>query len=419
MHTPPLPSPTKLVRRRKVFYFSGFDPKGPAHYHALYRYEATKQSQVSGVSLEIGERRKTSQGDAVWNITSQTSEGVVNTHYEILRWDDIVRKHWPTNHLTLLWAIVLTSVFNFRHGALWQMLQLSWPPVVALLSPFLLLCFLVIGMPLMVFMIFSEISRYWGGWPAAIAAGGFFITSIQVSRLIEKKYSMFWLMRSYAFTAQQAQGNTPDLDSRLNKHAKTLLNAVRNATEDEVLIVGHSSGATMAVSVLARAIREDCLLGKRGPAVSLLTLGQCIPLLGCLPQAQNFREDLAMLAKTASIDWVDFSAPSDGCCFALVNPVAACGINMIESHDNRPKLLSPKFAEIFHPTEYAAICRNKFRVHFQYLMAGSKIGIYDYFAITSGNETLSARFREYSTVEDYSVFKIFNVKPKTRKFNRS
>lgn len=414
MHSPPLISPTKLVRRRKVFYFSGFDPKGPAYYHALYRDEAIKQSRVSGASLEIGDRRKTSQGDAVWNVTRQTPEGVVNTHYEILRWDDIVRKHWLTNHLTLLWAIVLTSLFNFRHGALWQMLQLSWPPVVALLSPFLLLCFLAIGMPLMAFMIFSEISQYWVGWPAAIAAGGFVATSVQVSRLIEKKYSMFWLMRSYAFTAQQAQGKTPDFDSRLNKHAETLLNAIRNATEDEVLIVGHSSGATLAVSVLAKAIREDCLLGKRGPTVSLLTLGQCIPLLGCLPQAQNFRDDLAMLAVAASIDWVDFSAPSDGCCFALVNPVAACGVNITELHDNRPKLLSPKFSEIFHSTEYAAICSNRFRVHFQYLMAGSKIGIYDYFAITSGSETLSQRFQEYASVRDYSAFKLFNGSPRSR-----
>ena len=36
----------RVVRRRSVFYFSGFDPQGASHYHALYRDEALKHFET-------------------------------------------------------------------------------------------------------------------------------------------------------------------------------------------------------------------------------------------------------------------------------------------------------------------------------------------------------------------------------------
>ena len=55
---------------------------------------------------------------------------------------------------------------------------------------------------------------------------------------------------------------------------------------------GHSSGTIMAATVLAKALRLDPSLGNYGPALSLLTLGQCMPMLACLPEAQDFRDDI-------------------------------------------------------------------------------------------------------------------------------
>jgi hypothetical protein len=132
-----------------------------------------------------------------------------------------------------------------------------------------------------------------------------------------------------------------------------------------------------------------------------------MPLLGCLPQAQAFRDDLQLLAKARGIDWVDFTAPPDGCCFALVDPIAACGISDAARQEDRPKLLSPRFAEMFEPLDYAAIRSDKFLIHFQYLMASRKPVLYDYFAITAGKTTLAQRFCEQPSINNYKGLKLF------------
>jgi ABC-type transporter Mla maintaining outer membrane lipid asymmetry permease subunit MlaE len=53
---------------------------------------------------------------------------------------------------------------------------------------------------------------------------------------------------------------------------------------DEVLVVGHSSGAYLAVSVLADLVRRGAG-AEAGPVLSLLTLGQVVPMVSFLPRA--------------------------------------------------------------------------------------------------------------------------------------
>jgi pimeloyl-ACP methyl ester carboxylesterase len=420
--TPPSFESAPVVRKRCVFYFSGFDPRGASHYHALYRDEALKQSGIlglAGVSLAVGPRQKTPQGNDFWRVTAQTPDGEVHTHYEFLRWDDIVRQHWPRNQLRLLWDIAATTALNLRTGALWRMFKLAWPPVVALFSPFVVLCAVVVGVPLLAAGVFRAVAPAGGLWVATAAAGVGAALCVQMGWWLEKKYSMLWLMRSYAFTAQQAQGKIPQLDARLEQHAATVMSRIEAAQDDEVLLVGHSSGTMLAVSVLANVLRRDLRGGARvqsrvqssveggGPVVSLLTLGQCMPMLACLPQAHAFRDDLQMLARAPGIDWLDFSAPPDACCFPLVDPVAACGLREAAQSADRPKLLSPKFADMFDAPDYRALRQDRFRLHFQYLMAAGKPAPYDYFAITAAAMTLASRFSQFQGIKGYARFQIF------------
>ena len=57
-----------------------------------------------------------------------------------------------------------------------------------------------------------------------------------------------------------------------------------------------------------------------------------------------------------------------------------------------PKVLSAAFSQSLKPETYAARKRAFFKLHFQYLCAFDRPGIYDYFAITAGPQTLEARF---------------------------
>ena len=395
------------IRRRCVFYLSGFDPKGASHYHALYREASARQAAVSGLSVTVGSRRRTPEGNAAWSVRSEPDG--VDTHYEFLRWDDIVRQHWPKQMWKLWWDVVRTTAFNVWQGALWRMYLRSWPPALALFMPFVLVLAQTLGVPLL-----ALLAAWWlgqAGSPvglAGVCGVGVGLSGWALTRWLEARYAMYWMMRSYAFTRRQALGQVPSLEQRLDEHAAHLVERWREGGDDELLLVGHSTGAVMAVSVLARACALEPRLGRQvagqGPRVALLTLGQWIPALGLLPQARAFRAELAALAQW-SVDWLDFSAPPDGCCFALTDPYAACGL--VSPRVNFPRLLNPRFAQMFDAARYQVLKRDKFLMHFQYLMASECKTDYDYFAITAGAQSLNNRFADLPCVTDFADLRPF------------
>ncbi|MCC6303939.1 MAG: hypothetical protein IT545_01955, partial [Rhodobacteraceae bacterium] len=157
-------------------------------------------------------------------------------------------------------------------------------------------------------------------------------------------------------------------------------------------VVGHSIGTHLAVSLVAALLREG-RLRPGGPALGLLTLGQTIPMMSFLPGATRLRADLRLLATAAAITWVDVSAPADGACFALCDPVAVSGV--APPGQRWPLVLSCAFSQTLAPATWARLRRRFFRLHFQYLCAFDAIAgrpdAYDYFAITAGPLTLAAR----------------------------
>ncbi len=394
------------VQRRCVFYVSGFDPKGAAHYHAVYKQQAELAADVNGMATEVGPRRRVAGGNSYWEVRAQAPGGPVHTHYEFMQWDDVVRGHWPKTQLDLWWKIVTATLFFLRTGTQWKMFRLSWPFALAVSMPFLILCGLLAGLPLVGALVHSAVLAVSGSKPAAWSAAVLSaLPLLWLARRLEGRYNLYWMMRSYAFTARQARGQLPDLEARLDALAARLVQKVQGEPWDEVLVVGHSSGAIMASAILGRALRLMPQLGAApGPTLSLLTLGQCIPLLALMPPAEKFRSELALLGSTPHLDWIDFSAPPDGCCFALVDPLGTCGLPAVA---DRPKLLSPRFAAMFDAAGYQALRADKLQIHFQYLRASAKPVEYDYFLITAGEMTLADRFSGQPGVVDYDGLRPF------------
>ena len=248
---------------------------------------------------------------------------------------------------------------------------------------------------------------------AACAAGLFGLHWL--GKRAENEWQMGWVMRSYWFTTKQGRKQLPELDQRLDHHADYLLKVLEDPSFDEILVVGHSSGAMMAASIMGRA----CKLapGKlHDPRLNLLTLGQCFPILTFQPQAGHFRAELAAVAESLDGRWVDVTAPTDGCCAALVDPLeavralgtsVACEPSVPYLGKQRPKVLSPQFANLFTPEVYAEIRKNHSELHFQYLKASQLAGTYDFFAITAGPQRLAQRFAHQPTVRDYRAFQCF------------
>jgi pimeloyl-ACP methyl ester carboxylesterase len=154
-------------------------------------------------------------------------------------------------------------------------------------------------------------------------------------------------------------------------------------------VVGHSVGSMVAVGVAARIAER--LPAERRRDVTLVTLGQCIPLLSLLPGAFRFRADLKALADARELPWLDMNARADSLCFAQANPVEVSGVAAAGGGQGvRPLQQVVRPFRMFAPADYARLRRNKLRLHFQYLMASALLNEYDYFRMTAGPDRLHA-----------------------------
>lgn len=195
-------------------------------------------------------------------------------------------------------------------------------------------------------------------------------------------------MHDFAFSAHWGGAYPPALEERLAQF-RAQITAALSGDYDEVLVVGHSSGVHLGVSILADMLRED--VPKAGPRFGFLSLGHVVPMVSFLKDARRLRGDLADLSMADGITWVDVTAPGDGCSFALCDPVAVSG--MAQDGQKWPLVISAAFTQSLSPARWKALRWRFFRLHFQYLCAFDAPKDYDYFAITAGPDTLAARYQ--------------------------
>lgn len=387
------------VRKRRVFYVSGFDPRGVAAYHRIFCEEAGKHAARSGASLTVSPRRRVSPLSSIWHVERNTDGDVVETTFEFLHWDDIVRRHWRAGYAQL-YPIALRTYWYWivASDGLARVFRMSKLNFLAGIAPALLL---FASPPLALFAAWGghALSRFAlpeAGWLAWLAGVSGFAAVAVLAWWLERFFTLGWLLRTYGFVLDCSLGCVPELDTRMERFAERIAEYITRSDDDEVLIVGHSVGANVAVSVLARALAGNPDLFLRHRAVCLLTLGGSIPMQGLLPWSQGFREALAQLATNHELAWVDVSAPQDVASFALLNPVKASGIALDGPAAQRPLVVSGAFKEMIHPEAYETVSWNMFRMHFQYLMAGDVEHANDYVALTTGSVAFRERFSDAS-----------------------
>lgn len=196
-------------------------------------------------------------------------------------------------------------------------------------------------------------------------------------------------MQDYAHSAQAYGAYPRSLRERLSQFSDRVEQAINDENWDEILVVGHSSGAHLGTTVLSDVIAR-AQLEQKTVSLSFLTLGQVFPMVSFLPNADELRRDMVRVGNCASITWVDVSAPGDGCSFALCDPLAVTGLATPEQKG--PLILSAAFSQTLKPQTWAQLRWRFFRLHFQYLCAFDNARDYDYFQITAGPLTLAQRY---------------------------
>ncbi len=381
------------VKRRRVFYIPGYDPIHPRRYRELYRKESAAQAAISG--FEIGLKPKTTKGAYGWHVDATIDGADVSADVEVLVWSDIVRDSMSQTIPATYSQLARTAWEYIATGALFRLMRLRKGPVIAALYPVgMLLLQLVVALGFGAF--FGRVAGFgagimglpaWIGLILGLGVGA--VTALQVLEWFkgkDGKLFAYYLMHDYAYGALWKGANPPELEQRMAEFGDTIAEALTQDW-DEVLVVGHSSGAHLGISILSDLIRDGRVpQGK----LAFLSLGQVVPMVSFLRDAVRLRTDLAFLSARDELTWVDVTAPGDGCAFALCDPVAVTGV----APDNQkwPLILSAAFTQSLSPERWKELRWRFFRLHFQYLCAFDRPKDYDYFQITAGPLTLADRY---------------------------
>lgn len=374
------------VRNRRVFYIPGYDPIHPRRYRELYRKEGAAQAAISGYEVTLS--AKQGEGPYGWHVAGAMENGTTQADFEVLVWSDIVRDSMEQGILATYVQLVRTAWVYIGTGALWRLMQLRKGPVIAALYPVL---FLLVQLALSLVAAWGLGALIATVLPKWMAWAGLLIVPPLLNwfRKKDNKFFAYYLMHDYAYSAQ-SRGAEPDaLRARMAEFGDQIAAAFQQDV-DEVLVVGHSSGAHLAVSILADLIREG-RLPEQGPVLGFLSLGQVVPMVSFLPDAHQLRGDLQFLCQREDLTWVDVTAPGDGCAFALCDPVLVSGVAP-DTGKRWPLVVSAAFTHTLSPERWKELRWRFFRLHFQYLCAFDVPGDYDYFRITAGPKTLAARY---------------------------
>jgi len=361
----------------------------PRRYRELYRSEAAAQAEISNYSISL---KGLSGGETYsWSVSSEIGQLKTEATVEFLLWSDIVqssmKRSIPGTFLLLaqvVWIYVST-------GALFRLMRLRKGPIIAALYPVFMLCFQLSAALALGWLVWFEAAYVIPSWGAGLVAVGVFYWLLVWFRRIDNRLFVYYLLHDYAFSAQFYGKTPPELCQRMTEFGAKI-SAALDSDVDEVLVVGHSSGAHLAVGVLADIMRRNQPV-EGGPKLSFLSLGQVVPMVSFLPQADDLRRDLNYLSTQQRLAWVDVSAPGDGCSFALCDPVGVSG-SAPKTDQRWPLVISAAFSLSLSPARFKALKRRYFRLHFQYLCAFDRPLEYDYFQITAGPLSLARRYKD-------------------------
>ena len=391
----PEPTANAAPKGRRVYYISGFDPRGARFYHQLYKTEAAQQQAVNGYQYTVGKRQKTGEHTSAWHITATPNEPRANpvqtqtqiqaqiqtqTSYTFLAWDDLIRTHWITNRAKILAKMLIFYAHYLGNGGMRKTLAATPRGFVTLVAPaFYALATLVLAV--LGGVAVAGLASLLAGsrWAHALAGLAGAAAVIWAAVVLAEKNRLFWMMRIMLFVLHWGRRNPPELAQRWH-HFAAIIHADRlQHPDDEVLIIGHSIGGLAAALVAERCLALQPQPPDTAP-FKLVVMGNLTPLMGFLPEAGWFRDTLVKLGQSG-LPWFDYSAAADPLCYRLVDAFAACGL---APATKAYQVRSARFHRMFSAAEFKRRSRDGFGIHFQYLMATHLPVDNDYFSLTAG-----------------------------------
>jgi hypothetical protein len=368
-----------IIHRRGVFHLPGYDPAPVAAVKRRFAREVQRFEQTWSVKTSISDSAEAN----AWQVSAGGPNWRTETLYRLINWDDVIedigqRPIWQRIPQGI-WAFA-----DFAVNALPRYLRANWRYAGFFLYPFVM------------FFALAALA-FFAGILAAEAAGsmlaGILVAIVAFALLWQwpgRKMYLHLLFDDWIFSRAYLRHGDSAIESKLDKAAQEIAAAVRRNEADEIVVVGHSLGAVLAIDLLDRALRLEPTLGQKGPRIALISVGSSILKIGLHSAATRFRAAADRVSSAPGVFWGDFQAISDVMNFYKRDPLTAMGLPARDV----PLVRMVRIRHMLDPAIYKRIRYHPLRMHLQFVSGNNLRHAYDYFMLVCGPLSAERQVRE-------------------------
>ncbi|WP_331301283.1 lipase family protein [Methylobacterium oryzae] len=394
LHPPP-------VARRHVFFIHGFDARSGIRFPAFFKRELDRHTTRFGsMPRAVSAIRTDPDGlSRSWTVSAPADGDGAAVRCETLIWSDIVHADLARPMPRKLALLARSVASGLAQGLFFKTARFGWPYTLLSAFPF----FVAFVAPALLIVlgtaVFAAVNpsagteRVWVALLLATAA----IAVLYVTRKALGRLFFWHILSIRIFFWQHATGRRPDYEARIAVFRERVLAELSHwrahpaDAPDEVMIVGHSLGAAMAVEVAAQVLAQLGTDDRPHPQLSLVTLGSGLPFVALQNEARRLREDIATLVFSDRIVWCDYQAPQDWLnCYGF-NPLFDLGIERPAFLAWNPLIRSAGVKDRIPEDDYKRLRLKPFHMHFQFLKANFRPGEYDFYEMILGRQSLLDR----------------------------
>jgi hypothetical protein len=325
---------------------------------------------------------RTTSGFPTWHLEAEGPDWQTHTTFELLAWDDLISKDQAGSRVVRLVRAITAYLELLFTGTLLRYVKANSRYFLFALTPILEIAVLAA----VAWAGSISISRQFGA-PALLECAAHAILGWALFlALLEwpgRRWRIYQALDDWVLSLDYIHGRRAELEHRLDAFAERFVECARDEATDEIIVVGHSLGATFAVDAVARALGRYPGFGKRRP-LSVLTVGATIPKCALHPAAERTREQIRIVSESA-VHWAEFQSRADPISFYRFHPVTLT--RLTERGDRLSGNPVIRRIHIKDMLNTATFNRYRFRVlrlHYQFVSANDRRAPYDYFMMICG-----------------------------------
>jgi pimeloyl-ACP methyl ester carboxylesterase len=371
-----------MIERRHVFHIGGYDPITPERHFERFRRSLSSLERTWNVSAQTRTVANTSKVSASWDSEAWGPNWKTQITFEMLRWDDLVLRDSQRG----MWSRLCHSghaLFDFVvTGTLFRYVYASWKYATFFVFPYFYVVMFGLGSASVAYA-----STRLANFTDALAAVCGILISVSIFVAL-----MHWfgprrrinhVLDDAIFSRQFLYGQRPEMEKRIDDFACKIVERARKADVDEIIVVGHSLGAALAIAAVARGLKQDSQLAKHGPVLCVLTVGATIPKFSLHPKGHQIRQATQIVAGELPVHWTEYQARDDVISFYRFDPVTLKRVSRDRS-DGRPNIRRVQLHSMMDPASFKRHRFNFMRMHYQFLMGNDRRSPYDYYMIICG-----------------------------------